>query len=867
MDVTDPARVPDDLLRSAFEETSIGMAVISLDPSRLGRILAVNPAFSVILGRAVDDLVGSNVSDVGPSHESAAVRERLSSVCRGESSAYPVERAVVCADGRRTWVRADVSRIDVGQGGEPSAVLTVQDVTPHRRAQQRADAQVAVTRILSQSSTVDGGVSALVPALAQALGFEIGAAWTLDSSGKSLRAQAVWRFSSSTAPAFYGATRELAMFRGVGLPGRVWETGKAQGSDDLALDPTCPRRSAAATEGVRSAVAFPIRIGADFAGVVELVSTWRRDIEDELLQLAVDMGTEVSDLLARKRAQENISQSRELLLVEDDEFIARLVREMLLDADIHLDLIHVDRLSDACDKVVDSPPACVLLDLTLPDAEGLQSLLQIRKYAPDTPIVILTGVEDEELAVRAVQEGAQDYLVKRNVDLVGLARSIRYAMERKGAEQHLLEHRLTDRLTGLPNRVRFLDRLRVALGRNDDGRVAVLLVNLDRFRVINDSLGHETGDGVLLAVAALLTDACGPAATVASMGGDEFAVLLEGVDERTAITVAERAGASLRAPLQIRDEEILVTATVGIAINVQEGDAEGLLAEADTATSRGKELGGDRSEVFEEGVRQRLRERMRLENGLRNAIERGELRVFYQPIVRLDSRSLVGFEALVRWQHPKQGLVSPGEFMPVAEESGLILPLGDWVLNEACLQLAAWHVAFPAHRDLSVNVNLSARQLGDPRLEERVLAALQEHGLEPSSLCLEVTETSLIEDIDASLATLHALRAHGIGLALDDFGTGYSSLSYLQRFPVNVLKLDRSFVRGLAERNEEAIVAGVATMAHALGLPPLAEGVEREEDDARLRALGYTHGQGYLYGRPEEPAAAMRRLETEGALA
>jgi diguanylate cyclase (GGDEF)-like protein/PAS domain S-box-containing protein len=857
--------VPDDLLRSAFEETAIGVAMIGLDPSGLGRVLSVNRAFASILGQAADDVVGSEVSELAPPHESAEVRQRLSRLAGGEASAYPVERTVVRPDGRRIWVRLEISRIGAAEGGLQAAVLMVQDITHHRRAQQRADAQLVVTRILSQSSTVDGGVSALVPALAQALGFEIGAAWIPDEAGDHLRTQAVWRASTGTAPVFCSMMRELPVSRGVGLPGRVWESGEAQGSSDLALDPTCPRRSAAATEGVRSAVAFPIRIGSDFAGVIELMSTWHRGIEDELLELVVDMGSEVSELLARKRAQEHISQSSELLLVEDDEFIARLVGEMLFDAGIRLELVHVDRLSDACDKIVDSPPACVLLDLTLPDAEGLQSLLQIRKYAPDTPIVILTGVEDEELAVRAVQEGAQDYLVKRKVDMVGLARSIRYAMERKGAEQQLLEHRLSDRLTGLPNRVRFLDRLRVALGRNDEGRVAVLLVNLDRFRVINDSLGHETGDGVLLAVSELLTGACGPGDTVASLGGDEFAILLEGVDERAAISLAERVGALLRAPMEIRDEEMLVTATVGIAISVQEGDAERLLAEADTATSRGKELGGDRSEVFEEGVRQRLRERMRMENGLRNAIERGELRLFYQPIVRLDTRALVAFEALVRWQHPEQGLVPPDEFMPVAEESGLILPLGDWVLAEACAQLAAWQLAFPEHRDLSMNVNLSARQLGDPRLEEKILAALHEHGLAPSSLCLEVTETSLIEDIDASLATLHALRAHGIGLALDDFGTGYSSLSYLQRFPVNVLKLDRSFVRALGERNEEAIVAGVATMAHALGLPPLAEGVEREEDDERLRALGYTHGQGYLYGRPEEPEAAMRRLETEGA--
>jgi diguanylate cyclase (GGDEF)-like protein/PAS domain S-box-containing protein len=866
--MTSRAPVPDDLLRGAFEEAAIGLAVIDLDPSCFGRVAAANPAFAALIGRGLDDLIGADVCELGGLHESAEVRARLSRLASGASSPYPVERMLLPPDGRRLWVRCEASLIVAAPGSARSAVLTVHDVTRDRRAQQRADAQVVVTRILSQSSTVEGGISALVPALAQALGFEIGAAWTLDPSGQRLRTQAIWRFSATTAPAFVGLTREFGFARGVGLPGRVWETGEVQCSDDLASESTCPRRSVAASDGVHSAVALPIRIGAEFVGVVELLSTWNRGIEKELVQLFADMGSEVSERLARKRAQEHISRSSELLLVEDDMFIARLVGEMLLDAEIELDLVHVDRLSAACAQIVGSPPpACVLLDLTLPDADGLQSLLQIRKLAPDAPIVVLTGVEDEDLAVRAVQEGAQDYLIKRKVDFVSLARSIRYAIERKGAEQQRLEDRLSDRLTGLPNRVRLLDRLRVALGRNDAGNVAVLLVNIDRFRVINDSLGHESGDQVLRAVAGLLTDVGGPGATVACLGGDEFAVLLEGVDERTAITVAERVATLLRAPMQIGEEEILVTATVGIGISAERADAERLLAEADTAMSRGKELGGDRSEIFEEGVRQRVRERMRLENGLRNAIDRGELRVYYQPIVQLDTRALVAFEALVRWQHPAQGLVSPAEFMPIAEESGLILPLGDWVLNEACAQVAAWHAAFPEQRDLRVNVNLSARQLSDPRLEDTVRAAVDEHGLAPCSLCLEVTETSMIVDIEASLSTLHALRAHGIALALDDFGTGYSSLAYLQRFPVNVLKLDRSFVRGLRERNEEAIVAGVASMAKALGLRPLAEGVECEADDARLRALGYSHGQGYLYGRPEEPAVAMRHLKTDGVRA
>jgi diguanylate cyclase (GGDEF)-like protein/PAS domain S-box-containing protein len=861
-DMSQSKDLADHLLRRAFDEAAIGMALMSLEPSSAGRLLAVNPALAAITGHARDDLVGSDALELVLPEGRADARRRLEQLVAREVRSFSFDDVVVRSDGALAWVQVDASLVDPPPGAAPCAVINLQDVTERKREGERAEARLAVTRILGQSSTVDGALSALVPALAKTLGFQIGSAWVLHQDGDLLHSHVVWQSSSTTAPAFCGVTREVSLLPGTGLPGRVWEHDEPQFSDDLASDPRCPRTSAAAADGLCSAVAFPVRIGSELVGVIELVSTRRRSVEPELMQLVVDVADEMAEVLARKRAQEHVTRNSELLLVEDNPFIARLVSEMLTESGIELELVHVERLSDACDRVVKSRPACVLLDLTLPDADGLQSLLQIRRLAPEAPVVVLTGLEDQELAVRAVQEGAQDYLVKRHVDINGLARAIRYAIERKGAEQELLEHRLRDRLTGLPNRVLFVDRLRVALARNDRARVAVLLVNLDRFRVINDSLGHESGDGVLLEVADRLVAVCGPGATVAGLGGDEFAVLLDPVEEHAAILVAERVAEALQVPLRLEDEEVLLTATVGIAINRDEADAPQLMAEADTAMSRGKELGGARCEVFEEGVRLRLRERLRLENGLRNAIERRELRLFYQPIVELETRAIVAFEALVRWQHPEQGLLPPGAFMPMAEQSGLVVPMGEWVLDEACAQMAAWHAAFPAYPELCVNVNLSARQLGDRCLVDTIIAAAGRHELAPSRLCLEVTETALVENLDATLPQLHALKAHGFGLALDDFGTGYSSLSYLQRFPVDVLKLDRSFVTALRERNEDAIVAAVANMANALGLPPLAEGIEHEEEIDRLRALGYTQGQGFFFARPQEPEKAIELLRS-----
>jgi diguanylate cyclase (GGDEF)-like protein len=426
--------------------------------------------------------------------------------------------------------------------------------------------------------------------------------------------------------------------------------------------------------------------------------------------------------------------------------------------------------------------------------------------------------------------------------------------------QHELSHlALHDALTGLPNRSLFLDRLEHALVRRDSGMVAVLFLDLDRFKVVNDSAGHHLGDEVLVAVARRLREALRPEDVVARFGGDEFTVLCEGIaDRREAEAMAARVAKSIGAPLVLGEREMYLTVSIGIALAPADtgADCGALLRCADAAMYQAKDEGRDRWAIYDEGMRVSAESRLQTEADLRHAVARGEMRLHYQPEFDLSTGALSGVEALVRWQHPTRGLVAPDNFIPVAEETGLILPIGEWVLREACTQAAAWA------RDLGadapcVAVNLSARQLVEPDLAERILAILVETGVRPDQLGVEITESTLLEDSREATTTLDGLRRMGVTIALDDFGTGFSSLSHLQRFPVDTVKIDRSFVHEVDSRPEASrLVAAIIAMAKALGLRTVAEGVEREEQAVHLRALGCDAAQGYHLGRPV-PAASL----------
>ena len=569
--------------------------------------------------------------------------------------------------------------------------------------------------------------------------------------------------------------------------------------------------------------------------------------------------TEVREAMAATAAEQD--KTFQVLLVEDNPGDARLVQELLSETGSQFELAHVATLTDARHQLMTEGADCVLLDLSLPDASRLEAPMQLRAAAPDVPIVILSGLQDELLAIKAVQEGAQDYLVKGRVDGAAIGRSITYASERKGLEMQMAHKAMHDALTELPNRTLFQDRLRHAVMRakRHESLLGVMFIDLDGFKPINDGLGHDVGDLLLKALGRRLQEGLRASDTAARFGGDEFMVLCEDVaDEQHVISIAERLQGAIAEPFMIEGHELSVSSSMGIVVSSgHDESAESLVRNADAAMYRAKRQ-GVAYEVFDDGMRSRVRARARTESDLHRAIEEREFRLLYQPQVDLRSGHIVGLEALLRWDHPERGVVEPSEFLWLAEETGLITKIGEFALRQACLQARAWgaHNGSP----LQVSVNLSARQHRDPGLVDLVERILTETRTDPDSLCLEITESVVVNDADNAGATLRALKDLGVKLSIDEFGTGHSSLGSLKRIPLDMLKVDSSFVSGLGTDTEDAaIVTAIINLAHSLGLATVADGVETKEQVDELRTLGCDIGQGFYFARPR-PSDAIGEL-------
>ena len=442
--------------------------------------------------------------------------------------------------------------------------------------------------------------------------------------------------------------------------------------------------------------------------------------------------------------------------------------------------------------------------------------------------------------------------------LQAVANVLADAIARRNTEERIRHQALHDPLTGLPNRTLLLERFNHWLDRAErtEETAAVLFVDVDNFKLINDGLGHDVGDRLLQAVAGRLAGTLRASDTVARVGGDEFVILCEDVgDERSALDLVARLTEAFERPFALDGGDRHVSASVGIAMASRGADAMIVIGNADAAMYRAKERSGVSFELFDAGMRHRSLRRLETERELRAALEAGQLRNVYQPLVCPADGSPVGFEALVRWEHPERGTISPAEFIPVAEESGLIVPIGEHVLAEACVEAMGWDPG------LGISVNLSPRQVSDPGLVETVARTLERTGLDPARLSLEITETVLINDGPSALQTLSRLKELGVRLVLDDFGTGYSSLSHVKHFPIDVLKIDRSFVDGLGRDPEDsAIVTAVISMGRALGVHVVAEGVETEQQVLQLRSLGCPFAQGYHFARPLTPQAVTEFL-------
>jgi diguanylate cyclase (GGDEF)-like protein len=557
------------------------------------------------------------------------------------------------------------------------------------------------------------------------------------------------------------------------------------------------------------------------------------------------------------RAQRERGSKNGILLIEDRSADARLVLELLTEfSPERYGVTHVHRLVEALRLLNAMSFKAAIVDVSLPDTQGLEAVTRLRAAAPSLPIVVLAGMDEESLALRALEVGGQDYLIKGLFDGGLLNRAIRYAVERKESEEQLTHLAYYDQLTGLANRRLFRERLALDLARakRQESRVTVLCLDLDRFKKINDSLNYEAGDQVLKEVGKRLAESVREFETSARLGGDEFAVILQDLEhEQEAMVVTQRLLDRVARPIKIDGQDVVTTASVGIAFFPENGDeVEQLLKCSDSAMRRAKEEGRHRYQIFSRQMHSEVLTRMSLERDLRHSLEREEFRLHYQPQLSLDDNQLVAVEALVRWEHTQRGLIAPIDFISLLEDTGLIIEAGEWILRKACAQVREWQTS--GYENLRVAVNLSPRQFEDSKLVEIVGRALADFNLKPEYLELEITESHLMRDNKRTNATLASIKSLGVRIAIDDFGTGYSSLAYLKRFPIDSLKIDKSFVRDITtDRDDASIAAGIIGLGHKLRLDVIAEGVETEEQLAFLYKEGCDAIQGYLCGRPQPP--------------
>ncbi len=549
-----------------------------------------------------------------------------------------------------------------------------------------------------------------------------------------------------------------------------------------------------------------------------------------------------------------------VLLVEDDASEVALIENLISEAPSgRFALISVGLVRQALDHLSQNNYDVLLLSLTLPDGRGLSNLNQVQAIAPTIPVIVIGNVNDERLALHAVKAGAQDYLVKGRIDSHVLVRVMRYAIERKRVDERLTYLAHYDILTGLPNRALFRDRMTRAFAHAQRyaHSIALMFLDLDHFKSINDTLGHDSGDQLLKTVARRLESCVRKNDTIARLGGDEFTIILEDVSNADDIaSVAQKILDTMSRSFSLDGHEVFVTVSIGIAFYPTCGlDPITLIKNADTALYAAKEQGRSCFKFFNPQMHLMASERLSTVTALRHAVQRKEFVLHYQPLLEPRTQRIMAVEALLRWNHPEKGLVSPNQFIALLEETGLIISVGEWVLRAACVQSKLLEKdGLPPVR---MNVNVSMRQFQQPDFVNRVATIIEETGANPSLLQIEVTESVLAENIPATTAKLRALSAIGIKTAIDDFGTGYCSLSYLKHLPIHGIKIDRTFIKDIETgTNDAAIANAIIALGHSLSMEVVAEGVETESQLAFLRGQGCDIVQGFFYSEPL-PAQAL----------
>ncbi len=706
------------------------LAIIVQDEN--GLINRWNAAAQRLFGWTEQEAIGKHMLSVPAEKkaEGTAFRERI---LRGEHFA-DVEAIRRCKDGTEITVSLSAAALRDASGKVDGMVLLAADISERKRADRRQNIQNAVTVLLAEAGSVEEVIPRVIQTLCEGLGWAAGARRIVAKDDGLMRHTEDWGLAEPAIQLFLrqSATRVDTTGENAGLLRKVWAGGRPVWLSDIALEPTFVRGAAALTAGLRCAFAFPILVSGEFYGVIELFGRAVRARDEQVVEIATDISSQIGQFIARKEA-----------------------------------------------------------------------------------------------------------------------------------ESHLTFFANHDTLTGLPNRAMFNQRLTQALARAQRlaAMAAVLFIDLDRFKVINDTLGHDAGDQLLKQLAERLRECLREGDTIGRQGGDEFVVLIEDVTDPAQVAgVGQKILDTVARPFLICGQEFHVTASVGISIYPGDGaDQQALLKNADIAMYRAKEQGKNNYQFYSAQMNQHSFERLALETSLRHAVERGEFLLHYQPKVDMRSGRITGVEALVRWQHPELGMVPPAQFIPLAEETGLIAPIGEWVLRTACAQAQGW--AALGTPPISVAVNLSARQFARDELAAVVLRVLRDTGLDPRMLELEITESTVMHNADRAVQVLQQLKRLGVRISIDDFGTGYSSLSYLKRFPISSVKIDRSFVLDLpGDKDDAAITEAVIAMAHSLRLRVIAEGVETSEQYRFLQEHQCDEMQGHYFSKPVDAQAIARLL-------
>ena len=799
-------------LTELFENSPEAIVLVDND----GSVLRINGPFTELFGYAPKEILGKAIDDLlPPGEQHAEALDITRRISRGER--VTIEAVRRRKDGQLVEVAIIGAPVKLG-GGRVAVFGIYRDITERKQIEQelrRLQKAVETTQLGVTVTDVEGKIIYVNPAEADMHGWKVE-----DLHGRDVRT-----FAAESAAMPMSAPQLQAV--------TSWRRESVNVRKDGSV--------------------FPVQLMSDVV----------RDADGTILGIV----TTCEDITRRKEAEAALRTSEERYALA-----ARGSNDGLWDWEVPTGLVYY---SDRWKSMLgyDKPEVGSDIEAWL----GRVHTEDSERVRGDLDAHLNGGLEQFESEHRLRhKDGTYRWVLVRGLVVrndegtpLRMAGSLTDISARKRVEESLARDALYDPLTSLPNRGFFtnlLERSARRVQRRRDYHFAVLFLDLDRFKVVNDSLGHDTGDRLLKGVAQRLERCLRPGDVVARLAGDEFCILVDGIEDiGDATRVAERVQAELRAPFVLNGHRVFATASIGIATSTTgNGSPEHLLRDADTAMYRAKSHGRGRIEVFDAKMHERAMYVLQVESDLRAALEEDQFRLVYLPVVSLETRRISGFEALLRWEHPERGTVSPTEFVPVAEETGVIVPLGDWVLRTACRQFTAWLERHPVDDEFSISVNLSAKQLHQADFVEQLEAILRETRMSPSRLKLEVTETVLMNDPDFSTGVVQRLDKLGVQMQIDDFGTGYSSLSYLNRLRVDTLKIDRSFIKSLGEPGERAtIVQAIIRLARDLGIHVIAEGVETSEQLDSLRTLECEHGQGFLFSHPVDGEQALTLLSTQ----